>query len=134
MTTTVREGIVLHRLAKKAGTKVTVGFIERYNQGLERLKEIIQRGDIGIVRYLTTSRISKYSTALGRIGVILDAAIHDIDAIRYVLEEDPVRVYAEGRNNIPQHPSGLETSAEIFLSFAGGKSAHLITEWLDPDG
>lgn len=58
-----------------------------------------------------------------------DTAIHDIDIVRYIFNEDPLAVYAKAGNL--RHEK-QEDYAQIMLTFSGGKSAFLEANWLTP--
>lgn len=128
---TAQKALGIARTAKRKDLKLAVGFVERYNQGLVRLKQVIDRGRIGEVRLATAQRISLWSPRVDDAGVILDSAIHDIDAIRYVFGEDPSSIYAESLERPSQGP---ETGAIIDLTFESGIVAHIMARRLTRGG
>ncbi|MFH1327811.1 MAG: Gfo/Idh/MocA family oxidoreductase [Candidatus Bathyarchaeota archaeon] len=128
----VSDALKIFRAVKTKRIKLTVGFIERFNSGVMKLRELIKKNELGDLRYISSGRMSSWSPAITNTGVITDVAIHDIDVIRFILGKDPIEVYAKAQNRIKKHPPQYETNAEIFLTFPDGESAYLVAEWLKP--
>ena len=62
-------------------------------------------------------------------GVVKDTAIHDIDVMRFISNQDPVTVYA--KMGCMRHKK-FEDYAQIMLTFKDGKSAFIESNWLTP--
>ena len=124
-----KEAKMIIDLAKAKNLHLTVGFIERFNPAVKHLKETIEEGKIGSPVSATVKRVSKWPQRIGDVGVVKDTAIHDIDLMRYIFNEDPIAVYAKAGNL--RHES-FEDYAQIMLTFANGKSAFLEANWLTP--
>jgi len=105
-----------------------VGFIERFNPGLTRVKNIIDRGEIGDVVLAISRRVGSWPERIGDVGVVKDSAIHDLDIMRFLFGEDPQTVYA--RAGSLNHR--FEDYAQIMLSFSGVKTAFVEANWLTP--
>ncbi len=116
-------------MAKEKKLHLTVGFIERFNPAVRRLKEALAEGKIGSPVSVTVRRVTKWPERIGDVGVVKDTAIHDIDMVRFIFDEDPISVYA--RAGHLRH-SKFEDYAQIMLSFSNGKSAFLEANWLTP--
>jgi UDP-N-acetylglucosamine 3-dehydrogenase len=116
-------------LAEERKRHLSVGFVERFNPVVRHLKEAIDRGVIGFAVSATVKRVSKWPERIGDVGVVKDTAIHDIDIVRYIFDEDPVAAYARAGNL--KHAK-FEDYAQIMLTFSGGKSAFLEANWLTP--
>jgi UDP-N-acetylglucosamine 3-dehydrogenase len=63
------------------------------------------------------------------VGVVKDMAIHDIDVMRYIFNEDPITVYA--KTGSMRHKK-FEDYAQIMLTYKDGKSAFIESNWLTP--
>ena len=99
VTTTVEQAIQLNNAAKKKGVKLTVGFIERFNPVVRKIKEFKEKGEVGDFVTISTMRIGPFwPERLWDIGVVKDSAIHDVDAIRHIVGKNPRSVYATGGN------------------------------------
>ncbi|MEM3737308.1 MAG: Gfo/Idh/MocA family oxidoreductase [Candidatus Bathyarchaeia archaeon] len=134
MALTSSQAVEVYREAKKRGLCLMVGFIERFNSGVLKLKDLIDTGSLGVTRFISATRISPWAPTANSIGVTLDTAIHDVDTIRFITGQNPVRVYAEVPNQNEGRLEGRETSVEILLRFRGDLSAYLVAEWLKPAG
>jgi UDP-N-acetylglucosamine 3-dehydrogenase len=127
------EGAAICREAIKRGLKLTVGFLERFNPCVQRLRTLLKNDKLGEIHYMSAGRISPSIPRAGGIGVLLDLAIHDIDIIRYLLGENPVEVYAEEGTSLQQINSNREAiDVEIVLSFPSGVDAHIVARRLKP--
>jgi UDP-N-acetylglucosamine 3-dehydrogenase len=114
--------------ANRRGVFVMTGFIERFNPGLQRVKNVIERGEVGEVVLAFARRVGRWPERIGDVGVIKDSAIHDIDIMRFLFGEDPSAVYA--RAGSLGHR--FEDYAQIILSFSGIKTAFVEANWLTP--
>jgi UDP-N-acetylglucosamine 3-dehydrogenase len=129
MASSVKEAQQVLKIAEAENLKLQVGFIERFNPGVKRVKETIDKGVAGSLVSATAKRVSKWPQRIGDIGVVKDTAIHDIDIVRFLFNEDPISVYA--RAGSLQHER-FEDYAQIMLAFSNGKSAFLESNWLTP--
>jgi UDP-N-acetylglucosamine 3-dehydrogenase len=127
---TIREGRKIVRFAEQRNRRLMVGFIERFNPGVQRAKTVLRKGEIGELVSATAKRVSKWPERIGDVGVVKDYAIHEIDIVRKIFEADPERIYA-----ITGHLRHLnfEDYAQIMLTFKQGKTAFVEANWLTPD-
>jgi UDP-N-acetylglucosamine 3-dehydrogenase len=114
--------------AKLAGVKLMVGHIERFNPAVQELKKIIQRGKLGEIISVIAKRVGMFPPQIKDTNVIIDLAVHDIDIFNYLLDKQPVEVFAKGRKTLTNH---REDSAEIFLSY-GETSGFIQVNWITP--
>lgn len=120
------------RIAKAAeteGVTLTVGHIERFNPAVRELKQRLLAGQGGRVIQLRARRVGPFPHRIRDVGVIHDLAPHDIDVMRYLLDEEVVRVYAESRRHI--HTENEDLFAGL-LTFTGGAQGMLDINWLTP--
>jgi len=129
MANNMREAKRIIELAERQQRFLTVGFLERFNPGVQRIKQVINKGDIGTVVYATARRVSQWPERIGDVGVVKDLAIHDIDITRYLSDSDPVEVYAKAGSF--RHKK-FEDQAQILLTFEDGKTAFIEANWLTP--
>ena len=116
-------------LARKAGVKLLVGFIERFNPGVKAVKKMLKEGTVGDVIIATGRRVARWPIRIGDVGVVKDTAIHDIDAMRYLLEEEVAAVFAQ-TGSLRTH--SYEDYAEIILRFKQGTTGFIDANWLTP--
>lgn len=129
MASSSKQASKIIRNANEKNLLMTIGFIERFNPAIRRLREAIILERIGSPVSATVKRLSKWPQRIGDIGVVKDTAIHDIDIMRYIFNEDPIAVYARAGNL--KH-TRFEDYVQIMLTFSHGKSAFLEANWLTP--
>ena len=129
MATNVKQAEKLLETAEKEGLHLTVGFLMRFIPGVRHIKKAIEDKRIGDVVCATAKRVSQWPERIGDVGVVKDLAIHDIDIMRYLFNEDPIAVYA--KTGSMKHRK-FEDYAQIMLTFEGGKSGFIESNWLTP--
>jgi UDP-N-acetylglucosamine 3-dehydrogenase len=129
MTGEQRSAEKLVRSAKKAGVKLLVGFIERFNPGVKTVKKMLKQRIAGDVIIATGRRVARWPVRIGDVGVVKDTAIHDIDAMRYLFEEEVSAVYAR-TGSLKRR--AFEDYAEMLLRFDGGTTGFIDANWLTP--
>lgn len=114
-----------YELAKKAGKPLFCSFNRRWDPTVRTLREKVVQGDLGVVHVVKTcSRDSpvptnEYLKTSG--GMFYDCGIHDIDAVCWVLREQPHTVYAQAACHIDRirQLEDIDTAA-IVLTFPSG--------------
>lgn len=129
MTGEERSAEKLVRSAKKAGVKLLVGFIERFNPGVRAVKKMLDQKAVGDVIIATGRRVARWPIRIGDVGVVKDTAIHDIDAMRYLFEEEVSAVFAQTGS---LRTRAYEDYAEMMLRFNGGTTGFIDANWLTP--
>ncbi len=129
MANNVREARRIVALAEKNERFLMVGFLMRFIPGVQRIKQAIDKGEIGTLVYATARRVSQWPERIGDVGVVKDLAIHDIDMTQYLFSDDAVAVYARAGNL--RHKK-FEDHAQILVSFRGRKNAFIEANWLTP--
>lgn len=129
MATNVKQAEKLLETAEKEESHLTVGFLMRFIPGVRHIKKAIENKIIGELVCATAKRVSQWPERIGDVGVVKDLAIHDIDLMRYLFGEDPVAVYA--KIGSMKHRK-FEDYAQIMLTFEGGRSGFIESNWLTP--
>lgn len=129
MATNHRQAEQLIETAKKDNLHLTVGFLMRFIPGIQHMKKAVEDKTIGELVCATAKRVSQWPERIGDVGVVKDTAIHDIDVVRYLFNKDPISVYA--KTGSMRHKK-YEDYAQIMLTFAGGKTAFIESNWLTP--
>ncbi len=128
MTNTIEEAETLIEAAKKNDVHLAVGFVERFNPAVREAYRYINEGNIGDIILAHTKRVSRWPVRIGDVGVIKDLAVHDIDIINKLFDEEVGSVFANAGNI--QH--SFEDYANIFMNFKGKRGAFIETNWLTP--
>lgn len=115
-------------LAKKAGVKLAVGHIERFNPAVQRLKELIDQGKLGDITSILARRVGLFPPRIKDANVIIDIAVHDIDVFNYLLGKDPVMISASAGKALV---NDREDYADIFLKY-NGTNGLIEVNWITP--
>lgn len=122
------EGKKLIELAKEKGRILMVGHLLWYHPALLKLKDIIDEGGLGRIRYIYSNRLN-----MGKLrreeNVLWSFAPHDVSVILGLLGEMPESVQAQGGNYLHQKIADVTVS---LLSFPSGVKAHIFVSWLHP--
>jgi len=129
MATHTKQAEKLLGVAEKSGLHLTAGFLMRFIPGLQHIREAVENKKIGELVCATARRVSQWPERIGDVGVVKDTAIHDIDVMRYISDEDPISVYA--KTGSMRHRK-FEDYAQIMLTYEDGKSAFIESNWLTP--
>ena len=129
MATNTKQAKKLLEIAEENSVCLTVGFLMRFIPGLKKIKEAIANKKIGDMVCANAKRVSQWPERIGDVGVVKDTAIHDIDIMKYITNEDPVAVYAKTGN---MKHTKFEDYAQIMLTYKDGKSAFIESNWLTP--
>jgi len=129
MATHTKQAEKLMELAEKNDLHLTVGFLMRFIPGLQHIREAVENKKIGELVCVTAKRVSQWPERIGDVGVVKDTAIHDIDVMRYISNEDPIAVYA--KTGSMRHKK-FEDYAQIMHTYRDGKSAFIESNWLTP--
>lgn len=115
-------------IADSQGLILMVGHTFEYNPAVMKVKEIIDRGDIGSIYYISSTRIN-LGIHRRDANVLWDLASHDFSIIIYWLEEDPLYVFTVGKDFIL---SGVPDVAFVQVIFPSGVLGNIQVSWLAP--
>lgn len=122
------EGEALVALARAKGLVLMVGHIFLFNAGLLKVKELVDSGSIGILRYLSASR-TNLGPVRNDVNAAYDLASHDIAVFNWLLGTEPVEVRAMGAAFLQP---GIEDVVVITLRYPNNVLASIQCSWLDP--
>ena len=115
-------------IAAAKNLTLMVGHTFLYSPPVRMIKEIIDRGDIGDIRYISARRLN-LGLYQKDINVTWDLAPHDISIILHIMEETPVTINCQGAFHVTP---GIEDVTTLSLSFRKERSAIVQSSWLDP--
>jgi predicted dehydrogenase len=118
----------LIEIAQKNGLVLMVGHTFLYSPPVRKIKEIVDRGDIGDIRYISARRLN-LGLFQKDINVAWDLAPHDISIIQHIMGEQPVTINCRGTAHVTP---GVEDVTTMCLAFPGQKTAVIQNSWLDP--
>ncbi|MDQ3315358.1 MAG: Gfo/Idh/MocA family oxidoreductase, partial [Verrucomicrobiota bacterium] len=105
-----------------------VGHTFLYSFPIRKIKEIVDSGDIGEIRYINCRRLN-LGLFQKDINVAWDLAPHDISIILHILNEFPSSVNCQGNAHVT---AGVEDVTNISLSFRNNRFATIQSSWLEP--
>lgn len=127
ITGNVRDAEEIVSAAKKAGTIVMVGHIERFNPAINKLKEEI--GKFGSIFSMSSKRLGSYPPRIQDCGVMVDLGIHDIDIMRWMSGSEIKDVYSITQSRVN---GKFEDACSAILRFENGSIGNIEVNWLTP--
>jgi UDP-N-acetylglucosamine 3-dehydrogenase len=115
--------------ANDAGRMLTVGHIERFNPAIRELRRRLADGELGRIFQIKATRLGPFPARIRDVGVVVDLAPHDLDVMRFLLDSDPIRLYAETEQRIHTDHEDLFNG---IVKFANGVIGILDINWLTP--
>ncbi len=114
--------------AERAGKILMVGHLLEYHPAVDRLKELLDAGELGDLYYVYGNRLN-----LGKLradeNALWSLGAHDVSVVLALIGEEPVECLAHGSSFVRD---GVEDVVFCYLRFASGAVAHLHLSWLDP--
>ena len=124
----VRAAESMAELAAKNDVPVVVGHLLLFHAAVERLKALIDDGELGDLYYLYSQRVN-----LGQVrpdeNALWSFGPHDAAVAVELLGATPTSVSAYGKSYIQ---NGIEDVVFMMLEFPSGAMAHVQMSWLDP--
>lgn len=107
---------------------VLAGHLLVFHAAVERLRTLVQGGELGKIFYLYGLRVN-----LGQVrqdeNALWSFGPHDVSVALHLLGEAPVRVAAQGRSYLQPK---IEDVVFLTMEFASGVLGHVQLSWLDP--
>jgi predicted dehydrogenase len=122
--------------ARAAGVLLGVAQVFRFEESTARFRERVAVGDIGRPIFARAEfsfpgmdhhRTWLYNRATAGGGPIADVGVHCIDALRYILQDEPRRVTAVGHSD--EHSGDVEAAAVLTLEFQRGTLATVLVSF-----
>ncbi len=122
------EGETLVSMAAALGRVLMVGHLLQYHDATARLREMINRGELGKIYYIYSNRLNM-GRFRGEENALWSFAPHDVSVALGLAGEMPSNVFCGGGAFLQ---SGVHDSACALLSFPSGTKAHIFVSWLNP--
>jgi predicted dehydrogenase len=123
--------------ARKAGVLLGVAHVFRFEESTAWLRQQLSAGHIGKPVFARSefsfpaahghARTWIHDPATAGGGPVADVGVHCVDALRFILQDEVLRVSAR---EIPGKPGEVEAGAAIILEFAGGTLATVTVSFL----
>ncbi|MGQ9623681.1 MAG: Gfo/Idh/MocA family oxidoreductase [Candidatus Caldatribacteriaceae bacterium] len=115
-------------LAQEKERVLMVGHILHYHPAVAKLKELVEKGTIGEIRYLYAHRLN-----MGRVrneeDVLFSLAPHDVSVLLSLARKMPLSVSAFGGAYLRK---GIVDTALVNLEFDSSVRGHIFVSWLHP--
>lgn len=126
---TVEEGEELVELSKETKRILMVGHLLQYHPCVEKIRELIARGELGRLQYITSNRLN-----LGKIrreeNALWSFAPHDLSVILSLVGNRlPESLQCTGESWLTQ---GVADATLTAMKFDGNVRAHVFVSWLYP--
>lgn len=123
-----KEGEELVALAHEKNKILMVGHVLEYHPAIIKLKEMVDRGKLGNIKYIYSNRLNlgKFRTEE---SILWSFAPHDISIILDLLGEMPTEVSSHGANYLEPNITDVTVTN---MAFPSGVRAHIFVSWLHP--
>ncbi len=115
-------------LAEERKRVLMVGHLLEYHPVVEKLKEMIDGGELGDILYIYAQRLN-LGTVRKDENALWNFAPHDISVILYLLGEEPTDISARGQAYLQP---GVEDVMFLAMNFNDKAMGHVHVSWLDP--
>ena len=121
------EAAAMVEAARRAGVLLGVAQVFRFCESVKRFCERVAAGEIGRPLFARSEffydgrhhgRTWLYDRSIGGGGPIADVGVHCIDALRFILQDEVVRVFATGFSDAES--GDVEAAAALALDFSKG--------------
>lgn len=126
---TVESGTRVAQAFAERGLVSAVGHVERFNPALQELRRRIERGDLGEIYQISTSRQGPFPSRIADVGVVKDLATHDVDLTAWIAQSPYVAISAR-----TAHRSGREHEDMVLATglLENGIIVNHVVNWLSP--
>lgn len=125
---TPQDGEELRDLAQEHGRILMVGHILRYHPAIEKIRELLDAGTLGKLRYCCSNRLN-----LGKVrneeNILWSFAPHDISVILHLVGRSPDEVHTTGE--VILQP-GIHDVTQTVLRWHDGVMGIINVSWLHP--
>jgi len=128
LATTAADAEAAVAAAEQAGGILMVGHLLEYHPAVDRLKALLDEGQLGGLYYVYSNRLN-----LGKLraeeNALWSLGAHDVSVILHLIGEEPSECSAHGESYVRE---GVQDVVFCYLRFPSGVVAHLHLSWLDP--
>jgi predicted dehydrogenase len=105
-----------------------VGHVFLYSAAVTKLKEIVSRGDLGDIYYISSTRLN-LGPVRRDVNALWDLAPHDISIILELMGKSPVSVSCSGLAYLDEN---IHDVCNLTMKFADNRIGIVHVSWLDP--
>lgn len=123
--TTLEDAYRIKEAADKSDKVIMVGYVERYNPSLRRVKKLITENHLGELFRISIKRGSRFSMRVPwawETGMFVHMLGHNIDILRWLLNDEVERVYVES-DSFMHKVKGEDDNICVLIRFKKGAIA-----------
>ena len=128
ITSNIKQADQLIKASHQYKTPLMVGHIERFNPVVGEIKNRLKSKELGKIFKIHTRRFSPPSGRAEDVSAIIDLATHDIDIVKYLIDQPIERIYSE--TEAFNHKK--EDIMSALLKFKNGVIGLMEVSWLHP--
>jgi predicted dehydrogenase len=134
----LEDGEAIVAAARRAGIKLGVGYLLRFDPRYYHARELLRSGRIGAPIHIYARRNSARTEGPKRYGgtlpLALHVTVHDVDLVLWMLEgQQPISVYAQQTDRL-LGATGTQDSLAVVVRFSGGTLVNFESAWVLPAG
>ncbi len=129
ISTVAQEAKDLTELAHRKGLVLMVGHLLLYHPAVNRLKMLIEEGELGDIVYAQSDRLNVNFFKNDR-SVMWDLAPHDVSMMSYVTGKEPVRIISAVGCSSEQND--IMDITHISIEFEDGMIGQISDSWITP--
>ena len=129
ISTVAQEAKDLTELAHRKGLVLMVGHLLLYHPAVNRLKMLIEEGELGEIVYAQSDRLNVNFFKNDR-SVMWDLAPHDVSMMSYVTGKEPVRIISAVGCSSEQND--IMDITHISIEFEDGMIGQISDSWITP--
>ncbi len=123
------DGAAMVAEAERQKRVLMVGHTFVYTAAVNKIKEVIESGELGEIMYISTTRVN-LGIFQENVNVLWDLAPHDVSILNYILDTMPESVSAQTGSYIRKN---VEDVAFLTLHYPNRVIAHVHVSWLNPN-
>lgn len=120
--------IELVEIAKSKSLVLLIDHIFIYTSAVQKMRQLVESGELGEINYFDSTRIN-LGLFQHDVNVIWDLAPHDLSIMLFLMDKNPIAVFATGVDHLD---NGLEDIAYLTLYFNDKTIAHFHLSWISP--
>jgi predicted dehydrogenase len=131
LTRTSKEAKELITIAERTGRVLMVDHTFIYSGAVQKLREIIDSGELGEIYYYDSVRLN-LGLFQPDVNVLWDLAPHDFSLLAHLIQKKPVHVTASGSSPVRWDGWRRESIAYVTVDLEDSTIAHFHLNWLSP--
>ena len=129
ISTSAKEAQTLKEIAESKGLILMVGHLLLYHPAVNRLKMLIDEGELGDIVYAQSDRLNVNYFKNDR-SVMWDLAPHDVSMMSYVIGQEPQQVVSA--IGCSSERNEIMDITHLGIQFENGVLGHITDSWITP--